>query len=142
VEELGGYRELTASARVVGALVFAAVLVVVALLERLQFRLRATEQKTWWGSNGRDVLNALALGAMALGLKAIGYTGPIALAIAATMVIALSALQGALAKFPRLSSVLSMTAALAIGVPVTLLPRAVHGLFREAIERLFQGLST
>lgn len=140
MEALGGYRELPESARLVGGLMFVGLLCLTALLERLQFQLRATESSRWWASNGRDVVNAFALAAVALGLKVIGFTGPVSLAIAATLVITLSALQSALARYPRLSTALSIVTALVLGMPVLLAPRAVHDLFRGVIELLFESV--
>lgn len=134
MDALGGYREEVGGSRILGSLLFVAVLVLIALLERLQFRLKATERSTWWASNGRDVLNACALGLMAAGLKIIGFTGPISLAVAATFVIAMSLVQGSLAKWPQASTVL---AALGLGVPVVLAPAQVARIFQATIERLF-----
>jgi hypothetical protein len=136
VEELGGYRELAPAARGLGSLVFVGMLALTALLERLQFQLRATETSVWWASNGRDVVNAFALGAMSLGLRVIGFTGPISLAIAATVVVLLSALQASLEKH-RWSGVLSVLAAFVLGAPVIVLPEAVHRLFVATILFLF-----
>ncbi|MFZ5470701.1 MAG: hypothetical protein ACOZIN_14815 [Myxococcota bacterium] len=137
MEELGGYRELDWAARVLGNLVFLGVLFLTALLERLQLQLKATEASRWWASNGRDVVNAFAFGAMWLGLKVIGFTGPIALAIAATLVVAMSVVQSSLAKYPRLSTALALGLTLAVGLPVILVPNFVHGVFRWVIEGLF-----
>lgn len=136
MEELGGYRELTTQARVLGAMVYLAALAACALLERFQFRLRATEQQTWWASNGRDVINALALGVMTLGLYTLGFTGPIGLGIAATVVILLTAAQHALSRLRR-GTELSLALAFALGAPVLLLPRATERVFRRTLEVLF-----
>jgi hypothetical protein len=137
LEQLGGYRELLPSRRLLGTAVFVLALCVTALLERVQFQLRATEAKAWWASNGRDLINAGALGAMAIGLKVFGFTGPMALAIAATFVICLSVLQSSLAKYPRVSYGLSVVVSLAMGLPVIVAPREVEQVFRGALELLF-----
>lgn len=138
MDELGGYRELLPAARGVGSAVFVGMLALTALLERLQFQLRATESSVWWASNGRDVVNAFALGTMALGLRVIGFTGPIALAIAATVVVLLSAMQAEFEKH-RWAGALSVVTALVLGAPVIALPRAVHELFVTLIVSLFGG---
>ncbi len=137
MDELGGYRELLAPARWVANAVFIGMLFLTALLERLQFQLRATESSKWWASNGRDVVNAFALASMALGLKVIGFTGPIALLIASTLVLLMSALQSSVGSHP-LSVVLSMAAALTLGLPVILAPTLVHTFFRRTLEFLFR----
>ncbi len=136
MEALGGYRELAPVARLLGSLVFLSALAVAALLERLQFKLRASESKTWWASNGRDVVNVGALAATTLGLYGVGFTGPIALAIASTVVIVLSALQMSFQKH-RGALGLSLGAALVLGLPVLLAPRGVDLAYRAMIEHLF-----
>src|SRR5438874_10332869 len=115
--ELGGSRELAPGARVLGDLVFVGVLVLTAALERLQLSLKGAESSRWWASNGRDVLNLFAFASMAFGLRIVGFTGPIALATAATMVIAISVIESSLARFPRTATALSMGAAVALGLP-------------------------
>lgn len=137
MEELGGYHELAPSARGVGVALFLFALFFTALLERLQFRLRDQEGSRWWASSGRDLLNALALLAMTFGLRAIGFAGPISLAIAATLFLALSVVQSSLARSPRLAAGLSIALSLFLGLPVLLAPRAVQGFFLGTIELLF-----
>lgn len=136
MEALGGYHELSSPARELGSAGFILLLCITALLERLQFKLRATESRTWWASNGRDVLNAIALGAMSAGLFGLGFTGPIAVCIAATVVVLLTALQGALAERRHADRAAVLTA-LALGAPVLIVPQAVHGFFRALLELLF-----
>ncbi len=137
MEELGTYRALSPPMSYLAALVFVGVLCVAALLERLQFQPRATEGSTWWASNGRDVVNLFAFAAISLGLRVVGFAGPIALAISATMLVALIALQSSLDKYPRLSAGLSVALALTLGGPILLAPRWVHETFRRTIEALF-----
>lgn len=136
MDELGGYRELTLLARVVGSAVFVGMLLLTAFLERLQIQLRVNESSKWWASNGRDVVNAFALASIALGLKVIGFTGPIAFLIASTMVLFVSVLQSSVIN-RKLSTVLSVAGAVAIGLPVILAPVAVHTFFRRTLEVLF-----
>ena len=136
MDELGGYRELTAPARVVGDAVFIGMVFLTAVLERLQLQLRVTESSKWWASNGRDVVNAFALASMAFGLKVIGFTGPIAFLIAATMVLFVNVLESLLSDH-KLSTVLSMAGALAFGLPIILAPKIVHVFFRRTLELLF-----
>src|SRR5215472_1476985 len=121
MDELGGYRELAPPARLIGDAVFVGMILLTAFLERLQFQLRVTESSKWWASSGRDVVNAFALASMAFGLKVIGFTGPIAFLIASTMVLFVSALQSSLGD-RKLSTVLSVAAALGLGMPVIFVP--------------------
>ena len=111
-------------ARVIGDGVFLASLAITGLLERLQFRLREREQRRWWISNGRDVLNGLAFGAMSLGLAAVGIPGPRALVLAALLLLLVSGVQAALGD-RRLSGWLALSVALALGAPVLIAPDSV-----------------
>src|SRR5687767_1946030 len=77
-------------------LVFAGLLVFFALLQRLQFQLRNTEGNTWWASNGRDLVNGVSVLLMAWGLRTLGYSGPLAIGVAAVMIILGTAIQPAL----------------------------------------------
>ena len=136
MDELGNYQELVTPARVVGDVAFVAALCVTAMFERLQLRLRATESSKWWASNGRDVLNALAVGTMALGLKVIGFSGPIAFLLAATLVLLIGAVQASTENH-RLSTALSVGVALLFGLPVLFVPAMVHSFLRQTLEILF-----
>lgn len=136
VDEFGGYRPLLPPARAVGNAAFVGLLCLTALLERLQYQLRGSEASRWWASNGRDVVNAFALAAMTLGLRLIGFTGPISLLIAATVVLLVSAAQGVVAQH-RFASWFSLALTLALGLPILLAPSSVHSLFRRALGILF-----
>lgn len=136
MEELFGYRELSLQGRVIGSAVYVLALVATAFLERFQFRLRATEQNTWWASNGRDVINTVALALMTFGLYMIGFKGPIALCIAATVVVLLTAAQLSFEKLHR-ATVLTVALALLLGLPVLLTPRRTNELFRWTLGVLF-----
>jgi hypothetical protein len=135
LDAIGGYQP-TSEGRVLALALFSVALVLVAALERLQFRLRATEGALWWASNGRDVLNALAVAVMTFALSMVGFNGPIAFCIAATQMAILSALQTSLGD--RRSALLwSVMLAFALGAPVMLAPRAVHEGFQRMLRALF-----
>jgi len=136
MDELGGYRELAPPARLIGNAVFVGMLVLTTLLERLQLQLRATESSRWWASNGRDAVNAFAVASMALGLKVIGFTGPMAFLVASILVLLMSALQPAIHR-PQ-SMLLSLGLALVLGLPVLVAPSWVHSFFRRLLEMLFR----
>ena len=115
---------------------FILILGVVGLLERLQYQLRESEASRWWASNGRDVVNLFALATMTFGLFAMGFAGPLAFGLAATFVIVLAFLQGALEK--RKNAVLySVIAALVLGAPVLFAPGRVAIAFHGAVDCLF-----
>jgi hypothetical protein len=136
MDPFGEYRELSGAPRAVGDALFLVALVVAATLERIQFKLRATEQRRWWASNGRDVINGLAFGTMALGLWVIGFTGPVALAIAASLLLLENAMQSALGE-RRWSGAWALLMACLLGAPVIVAPRMVHALFRDLLAKLF-----
>jgi len=101
----------------------------------VQFRLRADEGRAWWASNGRDVLNAVALGAVSAGLWVYGFRGPLVVCVAGTLVLLLSMAQ------MRLESRLGSTwwsdgVALALGAPVLVAPGAVARLFQRVVLAL------
>lgn len=136
VDALGGYRPLPETARLVSVGVFVLLLCVVALLERLQYRMREQEPSRWWASNGRDVVNVFALAMMAVGLFVIGFDGPLAFGIAASFVILLSAVQGALERHPN-AVLLSVLTALVLGFPILFAPARLADAYRGLVVTLF-----
>jgi len=114
------------------ALTFLASVGVAGLLERVQYRLRAEEGRAWWASNGRDVLNAVALGAVSSGLWVYGFRGPLVVCVAGTLVLLLSMAQMRLESRPG-STWWSVGVALALGAPVLVAPGAVARLFQRVV---------
>lgn len=117
------------------ALTFLVSVGVAGLLERVQFRLRANEGRAWWASNGRDVLNAVALGAVSSGLWVYGFRGPLVVCVAGTLVLLLSMAQMRLESRPG-STWWSVGVALALGAPVLVAPGAVARLFQRVVLAL------
>ena len=117
------------------ALTFLTSVGVAGLLERVQFRLRADEGRAWWASNGRDVLNAVALGAVSSGLWVYGFRGPLVVCVAGTLVLLLSMAQMRLESRPG-STWWSVGVALALGLPVLVVPGAVAGFFQRVVIAL------
>ena len=118
-----------------GAATFLASVGVAGLLERVQYRLRADEGRAWWASNGRDVLNAVALGAVSCGLWVFGFRGPLVVCVAGTLVLVLSICQMRLEARPA-STLWSVAVALAIGIPVLVTPGVVARLFERLVLAL------
>lgn len=135
-DALGGYQPLPPEARPVAVGVFLLLLGVVALLERLQYRLRDQEPARWWASNGRDVVNVFALAMMTVGLGVLGFSGPLAFGIAASFVILLSASQGALELHPN-AVFLSVVVALALGGPILFTPGPLAAGYHGLVKALF-----
>jgi hypothetical protein len=117
------------------ALTFLASVGVAGLLERVQYRLRADEGRAWWASNGRDVLNAVALGAVSSGLWIYGFRGPLVVCVGGTLVLLLSIMQMRLESRPG-STLWSVAVALALGAPVLVAPKAVAHLFQRVVVAL------
>ena len=113
-------------------LTFLASVGVAGLLERVQFRLRANEGRAWWASNGRDVLNAVALGVVSAGLWVHGFRGPLVVCVAGTLVLLLSMAQMRLESRPG-STWWSVGVALALGAPVLVAPAAVARFFQRVV---------
>lgn len=136
-ELLGGYGPPAGGGlQLFGRVLFFVVLVGVGVLERLQFRLRFMEKRLWWASNGRDVLNLLALGAMIGTLALVGFGGPLALVIASAVLVPVNALQHRLGNRPG-GAWLSAAVALALGSPVVAAPGEVDRALRDALLWLF-----
>src|SRR5262249_42893519 len=112
-----------------------AMLGVAGLLERVQYRLKRDESRTWWVSNGRDVLNAVALGAVSVGLWMYGFRGPLVVCVAGTVVLLLSVSQMRLESTPR-STLWSMVAALVLGAPALVAPAWMARMVGGAVEAL------
>ncbi len=117
-----------------GALALAASLVLAGLLEHIQYRLKRTEQSAWWGSNGRDVVNAVALCVVFAGLGLYGFEGPLVLGLAGTLVLALSMVQTGLESHPHARGG-SVLAALLLGVPLLVAPLEIAARF-DALVRV------
>ena len=117
------------------ALTYLASVGVAGLLERVQYRLRANEGRAWWASNGRDVVNAVALGAVSSGLWIYGFRGPLVVCVAGTLVLLLSMAQMRLESRPG-STWWSVGVALALGAPVLVAPAAVARFFQWVVLAL------
>ncbi len=117
------------------ALTFLASVGVAGLLERVQYRLRADEGRAWWASNGRDVVNAVALGAVSAGLWVYGFRGPLVVCVAGTLVLLLSMSQMRLESRPS-STLWSVAVALALGMPVLVAPGGVAHFFERVVLAL------
>ncbi len=76
--------------RLVAALTLLAAVAAAVRLEELGDRLRREEHRAWWAGNGRDVINALALLAIAGSLVLLGFPGPAALVVGGVLTMALT----------------------------------------------------
>lgn len=135
-EAISAFGEFDPTSQGLGRVAFVVALCAAGVLERAQFRLRFLEKRTWWASNGRDVLNALAFGALWGACVLIGYPGPLCIVISACVLVLVNALQSGLG-LRRGATRISVLLALGLGLPVAIAPRAVDGVVRTALTTLF-----
>ena len=106
------------------------------VLERVQFGLRFLEARTWWASNGRDVLNGAAFAALAASGWLIGFSPPIAIVIGATVLVLVNALQATF-RTRKGATWMSMAFSVALGSPALVAPAAVDRAIRALLRMLF-----
>lgn len=108
-------------------------------LEELGDRLRREEHRAWWASNGRDVINALALLAISGSLVLMGFPGPAALVTGGVLVMALTGVCVIEGRLP--ARVHPRLVALALGfllaLPLLLYPAEVAAGLGALAARLF-----
>ncbi len=119
-----------------GAALFVFALVATGLLEHWQFRLRAQEDTHWWASNGRDVVNALALALLTSALHLFGFPWPLAFGLAGAVVVIENTLQSPLHRH-RFAGAASVLISVALGAPLLLAPFQVQRGFSALLLLLF-----
>ncbi|MBI5547405.1 MAG: hypothetical protein HY901_26280 [Deltaproteobacteria bacterium] len=126
---LGGFSSPTGAWRALALVAWAAALILAVLSQVWQMGLRQIETSRWWASNGRDFLNLAALGALVAALRGMGFGGPAALIVGASVLLPLL-LAGSLTKDRvRLGRLLFPLAAL-VGTPVALAPARIEAFLR------------
>ena len=119
-----------------GRIAFLGALCLTGVLERVQFGLRFLEGRTWWASNGRDVLNAIAFTALIGTAWWIGFSPPVALINGSTVLVLVNALQSALGQ-RRGATWMSVALAVALGAPTLVAPAAMDRAIQATLELLF-----
>lgn len=132
---LGPFEPLPGDWRPAALAAWAAALALAVALQRWQVGLRRTETARWWVSNGRDLLNLLALGGLCGGLLLLGFPGPAALLLGVSILLPMILLATAAARQERLRGLLPPLAAL-LGLPVAVAPDRVHALVSALAVRL------
>ena len=109
-------------------------------LEELGDRLRREEHRAWWASNGRDVINALALLAIAGSLVLQGFPGPAALVLGGVLVMALTGVCVIEGRLPERAHPRQVALALGLllAIPLLVFPAEVAAGLGALAERLFQ----
>lgn len=134
---LGAFRHYEAASRLAGHFSFCGALALTVAFQRWQYALR-DDQTAWWASNGRDLINSCCWAALFLSLYLVGFPGPSALLLAATLLLVLNLLEGAILAWPKapFPTALSLLVALSLGVPIILAPRDVHRFLNTLAEAL------
>ena len=136
MDALGGYERSLSLGPWEGGGIFVLSLTLTSMLERLQLRLKAKELTVWWASNGRDVLNFLALVTVLLGLRGLGFVGPLLVCMSATFIVILSAFETYLGD-RRFAGLVSLVASWMVGGLPLFLPVAVDGSLHHLFHFLF-----
>jgi hypothetical protein len=127
--------------RLIAALTLLAAVASAVRLEELGDRLRREEHRAWWASNGRDVINGLALLAIAGALVLMGFPGPAALVAGGVLTLALTGVCVVEGRLPEGAHprVVALALGLLLVLPLLLFPAAVAGGLGALAARLFPG---
>lgn len=110
-------------------------------LEELGDRLRREEHRAWWASNGRDVINGVALLVIGSALVLLGFPGPAALVSGGLLVLALTGVTVLETRLPERARprLVALAMGLLLALPFLLLPAQVAGALGALAARLFPG---
>ncbi|AKU91385.1 hypothetical protein [Vulgatibacter incomptus] len=122
-----------------GALVFAAALVLFVALQPVAMRLRAEEHRTWWASNGRDVVNALAVVSISASVWLLGIALPLAIFLGCTLTLVLALFGTFLHERVAGSWRLVLAIAAVLGAPLVIVPGEVAMAAAWCFSALFPG---
>jgi hypothetical protein len=125
-------------ARALAAAGYLAAVALLVMLQEFGLRLRRRESRAWWAGTGRDLLNFLGFAAVTAALRAYGFPLPAALAMGATLTLALfgtSIFMETRAPFAR-SRAWALGVGLALATPVLVVPEA----FLSSLGRLMRAL--
>ena len=125
--------------RLVAALALLAAVASAVRLEELGDRLRREEHRAWWASNGRDVINGLALLALSGALVLMGFPGPAALAAGGVLVMALTGVGVVEGRLPARARprLVALGLGLLLALPLLLFPAEVADGLGALAARLF-----
>jgi hypothetical protein len=125
--------------RQAAALALLAAVAAAVRLEEVGDRLRREEHRAWWASNGRDVINALALLAIAGSLVLMGFPGPAALVLGGVLTMALTGvcvIEGRLPARAR-PRLVALGLGLLLALPLLLFPAEVATALGALAANLF-----
>jgi hypothetical protein len=121
----------------IGDAAFAVALLALVYFLHLARVLRVHERDTWWASNGRDAVNALAVVTLFGAISLQGFSLPLSLLFAATITLILTVLYDALATRFRHPGSAVLVAAAIVGAPLVLAPARVAALVAGGLARAF-----
>jgi hypothetical protein len=138
-DAFGSYRDIGPAWRAVGIAVLLLSLGATVVLQRVQLALSREEASIWWASNGRDLLNAVSLGLVGLALWLVGFSGPIAVLVGATVLLLLNLFESFLSRGPGQAwpTGLAFLVALTLAAPLVIAPASVQLIVTRAVARLF-----
>jgi hypothetical protein len=120
-----------------GDLAYGAALALFLWLQKLGTRLRAEEEATWWASNGRDVVNGLAVVTLSSAIWLQGVAPWLAVFWGCTLTLALSVLHSFVERrHPEPWKPLVVAAAI-LGAPLLLAPEQVAEATAALLQTVF-----
>jgi len=120
-----------------GDLAYAGALALFLWLQKVGLRLREEETQTWWASNGRDVVNGLAVVTVSGSIWLQGVAPWLAVFFGSTLTLALSVLHAFLERRHPDPWKLLLVAAVLLGAPLVLAPEPVAAAAAELLQAAF-----
>ena len=135
-EPLGDFGAISRQA---GSAALIAALALTVALQRLQAALVRAESSVWWASNGRDLINAFSLAVVGTTLWLMGFPGPAALFLSATILLVLNLFETVLFRgmAPGWNAGLSLLAIVVLIGPVLVVPDRVNAWLNLLAAQLF-----
>jgi uncharacterized membrane protein YkgB len=129
----------TETERLVAMLALVAAVASAVRLEELGDRLRREEHRAWWASNGRDVINGIALLVMGGALMLLGFPGPAALVTGGVLTMALTGVTVVEGRLPERwrPSLVALALGLLLAMPLLAWPDLVADSLGGLAEALF-----
>lgn len=123
---------------VLGDFAYVCALALFVFLQKVALRLRAEESQAWWASNGRDVVNGLAVVTVSIAIWLQGVAAWLAIFFGCTLTLALSAVHALLQRSHATDPWKTVVVAAAIlGAPLVLAPRPVAEAAAELLHAAF-----
>lgn len=125
--------------RLAAALALLAAVAAAVRLEELGDRLRREEHRAWWASNGRDVINGLALLAIGGSLVLQGFPGPAALVLGGVLTMALTGVTVVESRLPDRARprLVALALGLLLALPLLLFPAEIAAALGALAAALF-----